>query len=99
MLTVRRIAAAPLFLIGGAIWVATVVAAIVASCWYTYVGLKMVFEDGLIVEGALVATFVPMVAIGLISLLAIPGHALLAASGWLRSWTLGGAHSPAADDR
>ena len=45
----------------------------------------MVFEDGLIVEGALVATFVPMVAIGLISLLAIPGHALLAASGWL--WT------------
>ena len=30
MLTVRRIAAAPLFLIGGAIWVATVVAAIVA---------------------------------------------------------------------
>jgi hypothetical protein len=74
----RRVAALPLFLLGGAIWLAAAAAIVVASLYYEYVGLRMMFADGQIVEGLFVAGIVPMVAGFVLSILALPGHGLLA---------------------
>jgi hypothetical protein len=68
MVLARRTLAVPIFIVGGAIWLAAFLATIAAGCWYTYVGVKLVVEDGAILEGVLVATFAPTIAMGIVSL-------------------------------
>ncbi len=73
---VRRITAVPILAVGGIIVVVANLAAVVAALYYEWVGVTMVL-DGAVVEGILVMGFVAMLAAGLVSLLALPGAALL----------------------
>src|SRR5690349_17919559 len=74
----RRTLAAPLLVVGGVIFVATALADVAAGFYFEYVGLKMIFGNGQVGEGLLVAGAVPMVAAAALSIASVPGAALLA---------------------
>lgn len=82
-MTARRIVAAPLIALSFVILVAAMLASTAAFIYFEYVGIKMIFADGRVIEGLLIATLVAMVAGGVISVINVPGYVLLRVGEWL----------------
>jgi hypothetical protein len=73
----RRVIAVPVLVVGGLIWTATLLATIVVGLYYLYAGGKQVVQ-GDVVAGLLTATIPPAIATFVLSILMIPGSALMA---------------------
>jgi hypothetical protein len=83
MLTVRRFASVPLFVVGGALLLVGYGGGIAAAIYYEIQSWKLIL-DGNVVEGVIVGSVVLMLAVTLVNLLNIPGMAFV--EGASRLW-------------